>query len=195
MTLASQAQLCAVFSTIFAQITPNLDQAAYRLVGTAAALLHGVQLPANDLDLLAKERATVDLFATAMQPHFPCLQPPTYLADNRQYLTIYDVGGIEVEMRTVEWETEADGIECLGPGPWLHFQLLSCDHYTVPTVALELRLVTELARDRADRYRPLLAYLQQHGCDVALVERGMQAQGVAATTQADILKQISSHNG
>ena len=55
----------------------------------------------------------------------------------------------------------------------MHYALLPCSPYQVPTVALELRLITELHRGRPDRWRPILAFLRQRGCDVDLVRRGI----------------------
>lgn len=191
MALHSQEQLCKVLSTLFDHGIPALDPAEHRLVGTAASLLHGVQVTARDIDLLAKERKTVDRFHGALQPLFRCVQPPTDLPDARQYLTTYEVAGIEVELSTVEWETESDGIECLGRGPWAHFYLLPCGVHTIPTVTLELRLISELVRGRVQQYAPLIHYMRQHGCDVALIQRGMQAQGLAAAFQAEIVNQLS----
>lgn len=192
MALQNPQQLCQVLGTLCEHVGQMLEQAEYRLVGSAASLLHGVQVTARDIDLLAKERQTVDLFSQAMQPHFPCLLPPTHLAAARQYITSYEVGGIEIEMSTVEWETESDSIECLGRGPWTHFRLLACGVHPVPTVALELRLISELARARAHQYAPLIQYLQQHECDIPLVQRGMTARGIASALQAEVVNQLRS---
>lgn len=38
----------------------------YRLVGTAAALLQGVELPTGDVDILVKRREDVDAFAASL---------------------------------------------------------------------------------------------------------------------------------
>jgi hypothetical protein len=56
----------------------------YRVVETAAALVRGVTLPVGDLDILLKKRHGVDLFGAVLSD-FPCITPPTYLADARQY--------------------------------------------------------------------------------------------------------------
>jgi hypothetical protein len=190
MALQDQEQLCSILITLLDQIVPVLPQVEYRLVGTGASLLHGVQTMTKDVDLLVKDRDTVDRFGTAMCRHFRCLIPSTYLTDARQYFSSYEVAGIEVEISTVEWETESDGIECLGRGPWEHFQWLPCGIYTVPTVALELRLVSELARGRDDRYNPLIQHMQQHGCNLELVKRGMEAHGMAAEIQSSVVRQL-----
>jgi hypothetical protein len=117
---------------------------------------------------------------------FKCLEPPSYLAEARQYYGNYEVNEVEVGISTVEWETDSDGIECLGRGPWEHYHLVPCGPYAVPAVALELRLVSELRRDRPDRYLPLIRYLQAHGCDLELVRRGLAARGFAPERQQEI---------
>lgn len=146
----------------------------------------------HDIDLLAKERAVVDRFGALMEPHFPCVAAPALLPGARQYFCAYAVVGTTVEMSTVETDSDSDAIECLGRGPWVHFRLLPCGAYRVPTVALELRLVSELVRDRTDRIIPLVRYMQQHGCDLRLVERGMQERRLAPELQLEILTQLGN---
>jgi hypothetical protein len=172
----NQADLIQILTKVLGLTTPLCKDVTYRLVGTAAALLHGVQLPCGDVDFLFKERRGVDAFASALGG-FPCITPVIYLEQARQYFTEIDVQGVEVELSTVEWEMDSDGVECIGPGPWTHYDWLACGEYTVPAVGLELRLVTELVRDRPDRFEPIIAYLRAHGCDVELVRRGLVAGG------------------
>ena len=142
----------------------------YRLVGTGAALLHGVDLPVGDIDILVRERGAVDAIGSALAG-FECPDRPAWLPDARQYYANYRVGGVEVGISTVEVEYEGDTVETLGSGPWVHYADLPCGPHTVPAVALELRLHTELHRNRPDRYEPILAYMAQHGCDRELLER------------------------
>jgi len=78
-------------------------------------------------------------------------------------------------LSTVEIDAATDTGECVGSGPWVHFDLVPCGKHRVPSVALELRLVTEVARHRPDRWEPIVAYYRSHPCDVALVERGLVA--------------------
>src|SRR5688572_26984880 len=84
----------------------------YRVVGTAAALMHGVRLPVGDLDILLKERDGVDVFGAVLSD-FACITPPTYLANARQYFANYDVDGVKTELSTVEWESDSDAVECI----------------------------------------------------------------------------------
>jgi hypothetical protein len=86
--------------------------------------------------------------------------------------------------------SDADTIETFGRGPWEHFSLIPCGGYRVPTVALELRLVTELYRERPDRYQPLLAFMQAHGCDLDLVQRGLAMIGLPQSRQDEILNRL-----
>jgi len=58
---------------------------------------------------------------------------------------------MKVELSTVEVAFDQDHSETLGHGPWEHNALLAGGARLVPTVTLELRLLTELRRDRADR--------------------------------------------
>jgi hypothetical protein len=169
---------------------PILPQIEYRLVGTGAALLHGVNLPAADIDILVKERQAVHLFADALKP-FQCTIPPTHLKEQRQYYAEFIIDGVEVGVSTVEVETQSDAIETYGSGPWLHFEYLPCGGYMIPTVRLELRLVTELGRGREDRYCPILEFLRCYGCDADLVCRAMEAWEMDDTLQRNVLTQLS----
>jgi hypothetical protein len=145
----------------------------YGLVGTGAALLHGVVLPAADIDILVSERLGVQAFSDALSC-FECRMMPTFLENTRQYYAEFSINGVEVGISTVELETDLDWIETYGPGPWVHYVSLPCGSAVVPTVALELRLITELYRDRPDRYHPLIEHLSTEGFDAALLRRGIQ---------------------
>ena len=109
MPLRDQSHLRNILITVLDHVMPNFARVEYRLVGTGAALLYGVHLPAGDVDILVKERESVDLFGFALQPVFKCLTPPTYLSEARQYYAAYEVAGVEVGVSTVEWETDSDG--------------------------------------------------------------------------------------
>lgn len=187
--LLNPSRLEATLIEAFGHAMPTCAHIEYRLVGTGAALLYGVPLPAGDIDLLVKERQSVDAFSSALS-FFKCLTPPAYLADARQYFAEYEINNIAIGISTVEWQTESDGIECFGRGPWAHFILLPCGAYTVPTVALELRLVSELYRQRPERYLPLIQFMHAHGCDTELVHRGMMARSLPETLQRDVLHQL-----
>lgn len=91
----------------------------------------------------------------------------------------------------MEIESASDLIETFGSGPWEHFVLVPCGNYHIPAVTLELRLITELYRDRPDRYNPLVEHLRAHDCDADLVRRGMQFIGLHQQTQMDLLQHLS----
>lgn len=168
---------------------PICSDVDYRLVGTAAALLHGVKLPTADMDILVRDRSAVDAFAAALSV-FQCLQAPAWLPDTQQYYANYTVKKVEVGISTVEIESDIDIIETFGRGPWEHFKVLPCGRYQVPTVALELRLITEIYRDRPDRYEPLIEFMRAQGCDVDLVQRGIAAAGLPEDRQHDVLRML-----
>ncbi|MFI7044568.1 hypothetical protein ACQP10_26565 [Streptosporangium sandarakinum] len=146
----------------------------YRVGGTGAALLQGVRLPAGDIDLLVARREDVDTFATALSS-FPCLHPAAWLPAASQYFARYEIDGVKMEISTVERQVDSDGLECAGPGPWRHYVMVTCGSHRVPVVRLELRLATELLRDRPDRYEPLLDHMGAHGFDSGLLRTAMDA--------------------
>ena len=187
--LLDQTRLRETLITFLDHTMPTCGQIDYRLVGTGAALLHGVSLPAADIDILVRERQNVDAFGTALAA-FRCLEAPAWLAQTQQYYGNYEVNGVEVGISTVEVASEADTIETFGRGPWEHFSLLTCGRYAVPTVALELRLITELFRNRPDRYQPLIQFMQLHGCDLEYIRRGIVVAGVPQSMRDDILNQL-----
>ncbi|HSD82967.1 MAG TPA: hypothetical protein VLG46_03870 [Anaerolineae bacterium] len=184
-----QPRLRETLLTFLNHTMPTCAQLDYRLVGTGAALLHGVSLPAADIDILVKERSSVDAFDQALSS-FKRLVAPDWLAETCQYYGNYDVNGVEVGISTVEVVSDADIIETFGRGPWEHFTLLPCDCYAVPTVTLELRLITELFRNRPDRYDPLIQFMQQHGCDLDLIQRGIAAAGLSQNAQEDVISRL-----
>jgi hypothetical protein len=185
-------QLRAALITWLDHAMPACAHIPYRLVGTAAALLQGVQLPCADIDILVKARQDVDAFGATLNA-FECLDAPTFLPGSRQYYSNYNVNGVEIGFSTVEVESDSDVIETMGRGPWEHYVLVPCGSYQIPAVTLELRLITELYRDRPDRYNPLIEYLQDQfgGGDVELITRGMRFAGVSNTIQTEVLGRLA----
>jgi hypothetical protein len=149
--------------------------AEFRLVGTASCVLRGVEMQATDVDVLFRERAPIDGWVTSLGDVANVSEGPGWLEETSQYFARLDADGVIVELSTVEIEADTDTDECVGPGPWVHFDVVTCGKFSVPTVALELRLVTEVARQRNDRAEPIAAYFRSHPCDVALVKRGLEA--------------------
>ena len=81
------------------------------------------------------------------------------MPEANQYFARVFLERVALELSTVEVATDDDTIECIGPGPWVHFDPGPCGTL-VPAVSTELRLLSELARGREDRYRPIIRFLQ-----------------------------------
>ena len=187
--LRDRAELQKVLALVLDLLDPDASGFEYRLVGTGAALAQGVQLPTGDIDLLVGRRDEVDRFAAALSG-FRCLEPPAWLPKARQYFTHFEVDGIDVGASTVEVPTDAETIECIGRGPWQHFVQIDFGKHTVAAVALKLRLVSELIRDRPERYTPLIEYMRSHGTDRQLVQKSMSERGVDLMLQQQIIDQL-----
>lgn len=184
-----QPYLREILERVLEHAASHFEQANYCLIGTAAAVLHGVPLYAGDVDFLMRERTHVDAFAKALSS-FPALTPPTLLGGARQYYATYDVNGIRIEASTVEVTTDSAYIETIGDGPWKYQTLIVVGPYRVPTVALELRLATELLRNRPDRYEPMIAWMKQNGCDADLLGHAIDALRLSPEIQHRILAQV-----
>lgn len=185
--LRDRAELQRVLALLLDLV--GLDRSDYRLVGTGAALVQGVQLPTGDIDILVARRADVDTFAAGLSG-FRCLDPPAWLPGARQYFTHFELDEIKVGASTVEVPTDSDAIECIGPGPWVHYVDIDVGRHVVPAVALELRLVSELIRGRPDRSGPLIEHLRSHGADLRLVRRSMSERGVDPDVRKQVLDRL-----
>jgi hypothetical protein len=183
-------RLRETLETVLGRMASALDQSGYCLIGTAAALLQGVPLFAGDVDFLMKRRADVDAFAGALSD-FPALTPPTWLEAARQYYAAYSVNGIKVETSTVEWDTDSEYRETVGSGPWTYQNHITVGPYHVPTVVLELRLATELQRNRPDRYEPIITWMSQNGSNTDLLVCAIDAHGLPPEQQHHVLAQIA----
>ncbi len=187
--LLDLAKLRTVLSLVLDRVDADAVGLEYRLVGTAAAVVQGVRLPAGDVDILEAQRGDVERFTAALHG-WPCLAAPAWLAEARQYFTRFDVEGVEVEISTVEWPARTDTFECVGRGPWRHHVQLPIGTHVVPAVSLELRLASELVRNRPDRYLPLIDHMQLHGADVQLVLEAMRDRRVDAALQEHVAQQL-----
>lgn len=174
-----------------ASVLAHVPDAEVRLVGTASSMLRGIDLPANDVDVLFRQRADVDAWFEALTGIVDVDTAPVWLADAYQYFARVRVDGIVVELSTVEIEVDDDTVECLGEGPWRHCDVLACDGWPIAAVATELRLITEVSRGRTDRYRPIIRHLQVAGCDRALLRRGLDNAGVASEQAESLLSELS----
>jgi hypothetical protein len=187
--LRSRQELHNVLSRVLDQADPEASGLEYRLVGTSAALARGVHLPASDVDILVARRDDVDRFAAALSG-FPCSVSPVWLADARQYFARFQVEQIDVEISTVERPADTDTFEGIGPGSWEHYAQVTLGTHVVPAVSLELRLVTELVRNRPDRYTPLIEHMRLHGADIQFLVKAMRAHELKPTLQDRVLGQL-----
>jgi len=185
--LRSPADLRSVLTQVLDLVGPEASGVEYRLVGTGAALAQGVQLPAGDVDILMARRGDVDRFAAALSGS-PCLVPPAWLPDARQYFARFQVEQIVVEISTVERPGGTETSEWIGP--WRHYVQIKLDTHLVPAVCLELQLVTELVRDRPDRYTPLIEHMRQHSADLPLLLKAMREHGLHPVLQERVLGQL-----
>jgi hypothetical protein len=71
----------------------------------AAAMLHGVDLPANDIDILLREREDVDAWCGAFSG-FECLEPVKWIEWTRQYYAFTPSSiGIDLTDTSRSWLT------------------------------------------------------------------------------------------
>jgi hypothetical protein len=174
-----------------ASILRLVPEAEVRLVGTASSLLRGIELPANDIDLLFHDRAGVDAWFGVLSAHLDVGSAPAWIADSQQYFARMRDGDVTIELSTIEIESDADTMECFGKGPWRYFDLVSCGARTVPAVATELRLITEVSRGRAERFRPIIDHLRGTDYDAALIRRGLAHAGVTQAAMVQIVEELA----
>jgi hypothetical protein len=183
-----QAQVRSALEVVLA-CAPDEE---FRLVGTASCLLRGIEMAASDVDVLFRSREAVDAWIGALVEVAEVADGPIWLEGVSQYFARLDVAGVTVELSTVEVETGSDADECIGSGPWVHFEHVPCGRFRIPVVALELRLVSEVARQRVDRVNPLVAHLRAHSCDLALVERGLIAHATPPEKIAALVASLAA---
>jgi hypothetical protein len=159
-------------------------------VGTASSVLRGIEIPAGDIDILFRDRAGVDAWFEALSVDLDVETAPVWMADARQYFARVDAHGVGVELSTVELETDSDTEECYGSGPWQHFDVVAWGDGSVSAGATELRLITEVARAREGRYRPIIELLRAEGCDVDLIRRGHEYRGVSLEVLHRVLAEL-----
>ena len=162
-------------------LLPGIEQRQQRvrIVGTASSLLRNVDVPAGDVDILAKERAVVDDLAHELdRAGAMCDAAPRWIDTpfGGQYIADARVRGVLVQISTVELSQPdpSSVAECAGDAAWRYFDLVDVGGYAIPVVASELRLLTDVIRGRPDRWRPVAACLARDGYDGALLDAGLQ---------------------
>jgi hypothetical protein len=114
-----------------ASILMRVPEAEVRLVGTASSVLRGIDLPANDIDIVFNRRAGVDSWFGVLSADLDVDRAPAWIADSQQYFARMHDGDVTIELSTVEIETDADTMECFGEGPWRYFDFVPCGSRTV----------------------------------------------------------------
>jgi hypothetical protein len=166
-----------------------------RIVGTASSLLRGVEVPAGDVDILAKDRATVEQLAReADDAGATCEAGPRWIDTpfGGQYIADYRVGGVLVQISTVELSIPDPSYvaECAGDAAWLHFDTIQIDGYVIPVVASELRLLSDVIRGRPDRWLPTASFLAKVGYDERLLSAAMT--GVPSELETEVREVLAS---
>ena len=158
-------------------ITPVLEDLVrlserVRVVGTASSALRGIDLPVADVDILARDRNAVDELAAASGSRPATLVETPF---GHQYLADHQLAGVPVQFSTVESRnTGRERVaECVGETPWRYFSVVEVAGRSVPVVASELRLASDLMRGREDRWRPIAAHLLITGFDPELLSRAV----------------------
>lgn len=146
-----------------------------RIVGTVASWLVGVDLPVGDVDVLARDRRTVDSMSAALtRAGIDCRTSPRLFDDggHPQYFASFELDDTRIEVSTVESAGDGGLSECAGRAPWVHSQVVSVGtgaaRSELRVVASELRLLSEVRRGRPDRWRPIGDHLARRGIDLAL---------------------------
>ena len=169
---------------------PLVPRATIRLAGSASSVLRGVNIPAADIDILFADRSGVDAWVASLGERYVIETAPRWLPEARQYFAGLDLAGAMVELSTVEIPTECDTHECFGPGPWRHFDHVEYSGGSLPAVATELRLITEVTRRRDDRLLPIIEFLRATTCDLDLIRRGLNNNGTPTGTVERVLSQL-----
>lgn len=179
---------------VLAEIVEFAPSTEWRLVGTASSALRGIDVPVGDVDVLLRDRSDIDVWTArlAEDTGITIDTAPAWLADACQYFARLVVDRATIEFSTVEIAAGTDASECVGDGPWTHFDDVDCGRFTVPAVATELRLITEVARGRVHIIRPLIEHLRVAGCDGPLVARGLSHAGISDAITAQVLVALTA---
>jgi hypothetical protein len=164
-----------------------------RLVGAASSLVRRIDLPVGDIDILFRTRAALDDWFASLTPRFDVDTAPEWIDDTCQYFARVRVDDVVVELSTVEMPSDSDALECVGRGPWCHYDVISCDRVAVQVVANELRLATEVSRGRVDRSGPIIEHMRDVGYDAALARRAFAGAGVADATIERVISSLATN--
>ena len=171
-------------------VLARVPPAEMRLVGTSSSLVRGIPIQADDIDILFRTRSDIDAWCAQLQSTTAAVTYPEWLADGRQYFARLILDGVIIELSTVEAPSRDDTMECVGIGPWAHFDSVTCGGVIVQATASELRLLSELERNRRDRAVPILGVLKKKGCDIDLVRRGLNRMAADTVVFHEVLSEL-----
>ena len=167
----SRQQVRDTFQVLMPALGSFLDDV--RVVGTASSALRGIDLTVGDIDVLARNRSTVDAIAAAWTADgWASVRAPELLTGDGldQYFASFDVLGAMIEISTVEGACQpGDLAECVGAAPWIHFDTVMVDDQAIAVVASELRLKSEIIRGRRERWEPIAAHMSETGFNQRLL--------------------------
>ena len=96
----------------------------------------GIEIATNDIDILFKTRKGIEDSHEILQK-IGCLKKLEFLGiegEGGQYLAIYEIEGITMDLSTIEYEAQTDGKEYYGEGPWKHYEFIKVGKYDIPVV-------------------------------------------------------------
>jgi hypothetical protein len=78
----------AEVESLLASVLTLVPAATVRLVGIASSVWRGIQVPANDIDILFQDRAGVDAWFGVLSADLEVDRAPTWIAESQQYTAI-----------------------------------------------------------------------------------------------------------
>lgn len=176
------------------------DGVQWAIIGSVASVLHGCQIPPNDIDFLAVKPEGVYRFAELMSAYAPpkCEYPPG--DDNWRssgelpvtsgpdpygfmwHFARWYVDSFKVEIAHIVaprgYPTSSDGAGIWEAGPeiWPYLRNVPFADYQVPLVPLEIQLETNLKRGLKDRVEEIIAIFQRNGYDRALIQKSLSSE-------------------
>lgn len=206
----SDSEIFEALATVLDAAGDLVGSLRFCLVGTASSRVRGIPLPVGDVEFVAADRHTVDALFARISADLPRL-PVEHAAELQKfagrgratdlwfYAAAWRVEGVSIGWATCEpvggmprdpmrlsadvraVHVHSDVYECLGRAPWIHSDVVQVGDHAVCCVATELRLVSELVRERGERYDPIFDYLEDRPFDRDLLARAVTARVIDAT--------------
>ncbi len=173
----------------------------WAVIGSGASTLQGCRLPPADIDILFAEPEGVHQFAQFMSvfavPRRPregelwlssreqpvAFEPPDPQKEvwnfGRWMIADCKIEAAHIARPAGDPSMAQDWICEPGPRIWPHIRHVPFGRYQVPVVPLEIRLGTELLRERKERVDEIVAVLQGQGHDRELLRQALSRQHLA----------------